>query len=146
MQRRLERFERYHYSPIEKKNVRWQRQLSSKTTSMVCVWNFRFIYISIWVHFHWLQQLSDTKQLKKNLQEPEMETDGRGRLEQSTSAPSNCSQWWQNVIKNALKNVALYWSTARLWEMSNLERARTARWTKWFFFFWWIIRESTVII
>ena len=75
-----------------------KKQLSSKTTSMICVLNFRFLYTSVWVHFHELQQWPDTKPLKKSFPEPEMETDGQCWWEQPPFIPSSCSQQWQKVI------------------------------------------------
>lgn len=54
-----------------------------------------------------------------------METDGQCGRGQPPFVPSNCSQQWQKVIKNPLKNLALYRSTAGLWGMLNLVSIRT---------------------
>lgn len=50
-------FEWYPWSlTVKEKCQMAKKQLSSKTTSMICVLNFRFIYTPVWVHFHELQQ------------------------------------------------------------------------------------------
>lgn len=102
-----------------------KRQLSSKTTSMICVLNFRFIYTSIWVHFHELPQLPDTKPLKKK--PPGAWDESRWSVQARTASicPIQLFPMMQKVIKNALKNLVWYWSTAGLWGMSNFESIRT---------------------